>query len=453
MKIGNFFQKNKTINEDMEDYFYEEETFENENVEPLESFRENTEEQNTNNSTEDIDIPNLIKKLNYLDKKYDTDLDVICLKALCSSPDSEGKIQAVEEILKNLISKYPKDIKIRELIYNDRDIEIPLKNLISILEERYKSPEVVIIKALANTPNSLDRENSLRKYLIKLLQNNPADGEIRNYLGAKKERKENMVFIESTTFLEVKCEKNNMSLEEFKKELVEELDLDSVSFLENKKICNLYASKYLVTQEEWEKFMGTNPSTFKDNKKPVENINWIEALEFCNKLSQYYNLQPVYKIQKNTLEKIIYKDGEEVEPNLADFSKTEGYRLPIYFETLSFGLENTNADLYELGWYGELYDASTHEVGLKKTNKYGMYDVVGNVKEWCYDVAFLDDENIKIEYIYNKVSNERLVIGGAFDTSFLHIDDFNYNMLSEKVNYLKRYNNVGFRIVRTAERL
>ena len=78
--------------------------------------------------------------------------------------------------------------------------------------------------------------------------------------------------------------------------------------------------------------MGTDPSNFKGARRPVESILWIDALRYCNKLSEKYKLKPAYKIEKGVLTKIIYSDGEEVEPNKADFSEVEGYRLPTRLE-------------------------------------------------------------------------------------------------------------------------
>lgn len=356
--------------------------------------------------------------------------------------------------------------------------------MINSLSKKYEGPEIVIIKALANTPDSLDKENALRKYLIKLLQNNPNDSEIRNYLGIKKERKENMVFIESTSLLEVLAEKRNMLVESFKEELLNEKTPEEIFSWYNRKICNLYASKYLVTQEEWKKFMGTTPSAFTGDKKPVEHIRWIEALEFCNKVSQYYNLQPVYKIEKNLLDKIIYKNGEEVEPDLADFSKTEGYRLPTYLETQAFGLNvDINQKRNDIAWFYENSREQTWEVGLKEPNKYGMYDVFGNVIELCYDtetiykesglkqIWYFETQDLgyknknqlkEMGYIYNKNSKKRVGIGGGyssylytFELEVMQIDpDFLEKiMVPIECDIFKKYSDIGFRIVRTAERI
>ena len=82
-----------------------------------------------------------------------------------------------------------------------------------------------------------------------------------------------------------------------------------------KKVFNLEVCKYPVTQSMWENIMGYNPSRFKGANKPVEIVNWWEVLEFCNKLSEKYNLKPVYDLsqEEKGILKIIHLDGEIVE--------------------------------------------------------------------------------------------------------------------------------------------
>ena len=148
--------------------------------------------------------------------------------------------------------------------------------------------------------------------------------------------------------------------------------------------------------------MGNNPSTFKGENKPVETISWWDTLEFCNKLSEKYGLIPVYNIDKKrgilTINQI---DGEISFPDKADFSKTEGFRLPteIEWEWFAIGGKLANKDekildtnkMEEEAWYYKNSGGRTNNVGFKKPNQLGIYDCIGNVCEWCYDTT----ENIE----------------------------------------------------------
>ena len=110
---------------------------------------------------------------------------------------------------------------------------------------------------------------------------------------------------------------------------------------------DLEVSKYLVTQKLWTDIMGKNPSVVEDilGMKPVENITWWHALQFCNKLSELEELRPVYdlsQIKKGKLyinqlddeKSIDYYEDFLIDKNgkIGDFSKTEGYRLPTSIE-------------------------------------------------------------------------------------------------------------------------
>ncbi|MHB9337160.1 formylglycine-generating enzyme family protein [Fusobacterium pseudoperiodonticum] len=177
---------------------------------------------------------------------------------------------------------------------------------------------------------------------------------------------------------------------------------------EKKEVLDLEVCKYPTTQKMWQEVMEYNPSQFKGDNKPVDSVTWWQALEFCNKLSEKYRLQPTYDLSNssNGILMINQLNGKAVYPDEANFGKTEGFRLPTEVEWEWFarggqeGLDDGSFyflyagsdDLAEVGWYVHNSGAinrngSSKEVGLKKPNKLGIYDCSGNVFEWCYDTV------------------------------------------------------------------
>ena len=137
-----------------------------------------------------------------------------------------------------------------------------------------------------------------------------------------------------------------------------------------------YIGKYEVTQKEFEAVMGTDPSKFRGENKPVECVSWNDAKEFCEKLNKYAkNIPQGYKFDLPTEAQWEYacRAGTTTSFN-------SGKNITIYSDYWQ-----TCANLDEVGWYYSNSGSKTHEIGQKKPNAWGIFDMHGNVREWCKD--------------------------------------------------------------------
>ncbi|MGB8691748.1 MAG: bifunctional serine/threonine-protein kinase/formylglycine-generating enzyme family protein [Microcoleus sp.] len=136
-------------------------------------------------------------------------------------------------------------------------------------------------------------------------------------------------------------------------------------------VAPFFMGKYEVTQAQYQAVMGNNPSSFKGAKRPVENATWDEAVEFCRKLTQ--------KTGKT------YRLPSEAE---WEYACRAGTTTPFYFgDTITPDLVNYNGN-YPYGAAPKgLYRQQTTDVGSFPPNAFGLYDMHGNVYEWCSDKA------------------------------------------------------------------
>ncbi len=156
--------------------------------------------------------------------------------------------------------------------------------------------------------------------------------------------------------------------------------------------------KYEVTQKQYKAVMGKNPSKFKNDSQPVELVNWNDAKEFCEKLNTKFSssIPSGFKFDLPTEMQWEYacRAGCETSLNNGKQISTD---------------KGNCVELNEIAWYKANSDKITHEVGTKKPNNWNIFDMHGNVAEWCLD-AYNGNE------IAKEVNNNSkcIVKGGAY---------------------------------------
>ncbi len=195
---------------------------------------------------------------------------------------------------------------------------------------------------------------------------------------------------------------------------------------------------YPVTQAFYETLVKDNPSLYDGLARPVDGVTWFESAQFCNALSKHLGLEEVYRVHPH---------GVAWRPN------RNGYRLPTELEwevaaRANQGFDYAGSDRAEevACFSAQPYQReSTDPVGMRRANGFNLYDMSGNVFEWCWDRFSAFPDQFPDNYSGPKQGKTRVRRGGAWNStpqacSLAHRSDR---------RPASRGNNTGFRVART----
>jgi len=184
---------------------------------------------------------------------------------------------------------------------------------------------------------------------------------------------------------------------------------------------------------------------------PVVNVSWYEAVEYCNWLSSVQGLENAYSIDKTKKDPANKSENDKVKWLVTMNSKANGYRLPteLEWEFAARGGMATKKTTYagsddpeKVAWYNKNAKGTTHAGGELKPNELGLYDMSGNVWEWCRDWHAAYPQNLPIDFSGAESGSGRVCRGGSWDSSVSNCRSADRNDYGPS----NRYYNIGFRV-------
>ncbi|MEP6597588.1 MAG: SUMF1/EgtB/PvdO family nonheme iron enzyme, partial [Ginsengibacter sp.] len=234
------------------------------------------------------------------------------------------------------------------------EIEVEYSNYINsgnkaFNDKSYDEAKIAYNEALKTKPNDVYATNQIQK-----IDNALASSQVKKELNLQKDKEEKTDEERPDIKAAREIDYNMTKIKEHKFKMGNDVGATDESPVHIVAIDPFYIGKYEVTQSQWQRIMGSNPSVFKNcDGRPVENISWDDAMEFIQKLNAITNKK---------------------------------YRLPTESEwEFVARSQSVKEKLDNIAWYNDNSKGSTHPVGQLRPNPLGIYDMLGNVSEWCSD--------------------------------------------------------------------